>query len=155
MNLTYSSFFRSNDNLAIIQILDFFSPIVDDPYTFGQITVANFLSDVYAMGGKALTGITTDVARRFDEHQASGPRAAGYLRGRGPLQLVFKADVSDRVVALRLEYRIKRLTRAQKKILIQCPESLWEIVGGAKKDFPRYSGDYSVEHNAEIGRKDH
>jgi len=105
--------------------------------------------------GALYTGITTDVARRFAEHQASGPRAARYLRGRGPLQLVFKADVRDRVVALRLEYRIKRLTRAQKKILIQCPESLWEIVGGAKKDFPRYSGDYSVEHNAEIGRKDH
>ena len=57
MNLTYSSFFRSNDNLAIIQILDFFTPIVDDPYTFGQITVANFLSDVYAMGKKALTAM--------------------------------------------------------------------------------------------------
>ena len=57
MNLTYSSFFRSNDNLAIIQILHFFTPIVDDPYTFGQITVANFLSDVYAMGGKALTAM--------------------------------------------------------------------------------------------------
>ena len=57
MNLTYSSFFRSNDNLAIIQILHFFTPIVDDPYTFGQITVANFLSDVYAMGKKALTAM--------------------------------------------------------------------------------------------------
>ena len=57
MHLTYSYFFRSNDNLAIIQILDFFTPIVDDPYTFGQITVANFLSDVYAMGEKALTAM--------------------------------------------------------------------------------------------------
>ena len=45
------------DDLAIIQTLDFFTPIVDDPYTFGQISVANSLSDVYAMGGKPLTAM--------------------------------------------------------------------------------------------------
>ena len=44
-------------DLAIIQTLDFFTPIVDDPYTFGQISVANSLSDVYAMGGKPLTAM--------------------------------------------------------------------------------------------------
>lgn len=43
--------YRLTDELALIQTLDFFTPIVDDPYTFGQITVANALSDVYAMGG--------------------------------------------------------------------------------------------------------
>jgi selenide,water dikinase len=45
------------DDLAIIQTLDFFTPIVDDPFTFGQIAVANSLSDVYAMGGKPLTAM--------------------------------------------------------------------------------------------------
>jgi len=45
------------DDLAIIQTLDFFTPIVDDPYTFGQISVTNSLSDVYAMGGKPLTAM--------------------------------------------------------------------------------------------------
>jgi len=45
------------DDLAIIQTLDFFTPIVDDPYTFGQVAVANSLSDVYAMGGKPLTAM--------------------------------------------------------------------------------------------------
>jgi len=103
--------------------------------------------------GALYTGITTDVARRFDEHQASGPRAAGYLRGRGPLQLVFKADVSDRVVALRLEYKIKRLTRAQKKILIQCPESLWEIVGGAKRTFPVIPGIILLSITQKLGER--
>jgi len=44
-------------DLAIIQTVDFFTPIVDDPYTFGQIAVANALSDVYAMGGKPLTAM--------------------------------------------------------------------------------------------------
>jgi selenide,water dikinase len=45
------------DELAIIQTIDFFTPIVDDPYDFGQIAVANALSDVYAMGGKPLTAM--------------------------------------------------------------------------------------------------
>lgn len=45
------------DGLAIVQTVDFFTPVVDDPYTFGQIAVANSLSDVYAMGGKPLTAM--------------------------------------------------------------------------------------------------
>lgn len=49
--------YKLGEDLAIIQTIDFFTPIVDDPYTFGQIAVANALSDVYAMGGKPLTGM--------------------------------------------------------------------------------------------------
>ena len=49
--------YRLNDELALIQTIDFITPIVDDPYTFGQIAVANALSDVYAMGGKPLTAM--------------------------------------------------------------------------------------------------
>ena len=49
--------YKLTDELAIIQTMDFFTPIVDDPYTFGQIAVANALSDVYAMGGSALTAM--------------------------------------------------------------------------------------------------
>ena len=44
--------YRINDTTAMIQTLDFFTPVVDDPYTFGQIAAANSLSDVYAMGGE-------------------------------------------------------------------------------------------------------
>ncbi|AKA72111.1 selenide, water dikinase [Clostridium scatologenes] len=44
--------YKLNDEMAVIQTLDFFTPVVDDPYTFGQIAAANSLSDVYAMGGK-------------------------------------------------------------------------------------------------------
>lgn len=43
--------YKINDETAIIQTLDFFTPVVDDPYVFGQIAAANSLSDVYAMGG--------------------------------------------------------------------------------------------------------
>lgn len=43
--------YKINEDTAIIQTLDFFTPIVDDPYTFGQIAATNSLSDIYAMGG--------------------------------------------------------------------------------------------------------
>jgi len=49
--------YKLSENLAIIQTVDFFTPIVDDPYRFGQIAAANALSDVYAMGGKPLTAM--------------------------------------------------------------------------------------------------
>jgi len=49
--------YKLSDDLAIIQTIDFFTPIVDDPYDFGQIAAANALSDVYAMGGKPLTAM--------------------------------------------------------------------------------------------------
>jgi selenide,water dikinase len=49
--------FKLRDDLALVQTVDFFTPIVDDPYEFGRITVANSLSDVYAMGGKPLTAL--------------------------------------------------------------------------------------------------
>jgi len=43
--------YRLNDNEALVQTLDFFPPMIEDPYTFGQIAAANALSDIYAMGG--------------------------------------------------------------------------------------------------------
>ena len=49
--------YRITDDIAIIQTVDFFTPIVDDPYWFGQIAVANALSDVYAMGGVPKTAM--------------------------------------------------------------------------------------------------
>jgi selenide,water dikinase len=49
--------YKVNDELALIQTVDFFTPIVDDPYWFGQIAAANALSDVYAMGGEPKTAM--------------------------------------------------------------------------------------------------
>lgn len=49
--------YKINDELALIQTLDFFTPVVDDPYTFGQIAAANALSDVYAMGGDPILAL--------------------------------------------------------------------------------------------------
>ena len=49
--------YKLTDNLAIVQTLDFFPPMVDDPYIFGQIAAANALSDIYAMGGDVKTAL--------------------------------------------------------------------------------------------------
>jgi len=50
--------FRINDRQALVQTVDFFPPIVDDPYHFGRIAAANALSDIYAMGGRPLTALS-------------------------------------------------------------------------------------------------
>lgn len=62
------------------------------------------------------TGITTDVARRFMQHQNG--KGAKALRGRGELTLAFSAPVGERSLALRMEYRIKQLTKRQKERLV-------------------------------------
>jgi selenide,water dikinase len=50
--------YRISDSLALVQTVDFFTPIVDDPFLFGQIAAANSLSDVYAMGGKPILSLS-------------------------------------------------------------------------------------------------
>lgn len=62
------------------------------------------------------TGITTDVTRRLNQHQSG--KGAKALRGKGELSLVFSYSLGDRSLALRLEYRIKQLSRQQKDRLI-------------------------------------
>lgn len=49
--------FMLDEDLALVQTVDFFTPIVDDPYLFGQIAAANALSDLYAMGARPLTAM--------------------------------------------------------------------------------------------------
>jgi selenide,water dikinase len=49
--------YRLNDEMALVQTVDFFTPVVDDPYDFGRIAAANAFSDIYAMGGRPLTAL--------------------------------------------------------------------------------------------------
>ena len=65
------------------------------------------------------TGITTDVARRLAQHQAG--KGAKALRGKGELTLAFHCQVGDRSTALKLEYRVKQLSKIQKERLVNHP----------------------------------
>ena len=49
--------FRLTDEVALVQTVDFFTPVADDPYTYGRIAAVNALNDVYAMGGTPLSGL--------------------------------------------------------------------------------------------------
>jgi predicted GIY-YIG superfamily endonuclease len=69
--------------------------------------------------GTLYTGIATDVRRRIAEHARRGRRGAKYLRGRGPLRLVFVRAIGERGRALRIESRIKKLPKARKEALIR------------------------------------
>jgi selenide,water dikinase len=72
--------FRLSDDLALIQTVDFFTPVVDDPFLFGQISAANSLSDVYAMGGKPITclNIVAFPNNQFPLHVLSDILRGGY-----------------------------------------------------------------------------
>ena len=70
--------YKISDDLALVQTVDFFTPIVDDPYWFGQIAAANALSDVYAMGGEPKTAMNL-VAFPIDEMDLSVLR--GIIQG--------------------------------------------------------------------------
>jgi putative endonuclease len=66
--------------------------------------------------GSIYTGIATDVARRVAEHE-EGAKGAKYLRGRGPLELVFQREIGDRSLATKIEHRVKRFPRQHKEDL--------------------------------------
>jgi len=78
---------------------------------------------IRAVDGSLYTGVATDVDRRLVEHE-EGVRGARYLRGRAPLTLVYQQPVGDRGLALRLERRVKRLSKAEKESLVaDAPDS--------------------------------
>lgn len=67
--------------------------------------------------GHLYTGITTDVERRFLEHE-QGQIGAKYLRSQGPLQLVYQVTLGNRSLASKAEYRIKQLTKQKKEKIV-------------------------------------
>ena len=72
---------------------------------------------VRAVDGTLYTGVATDVDRRLGEHE-TGNRGARYLRGRGPLELAYRCRVGERGLALKVEHRLKGLTRTEKEELL-------------------------------------
>ena len=78
-------------------------------------------------------GVALDVDRRLEEHR-EGKRGAKYLRGRAPLELVLRRELGDRSLALKVELRIKKLSRKAKKNLIENPEMIDEIAQDCQVD---------------------
>jgi len=75
------------------------------------------------------TGITTDIHRRLQEHQGKDGKGAKYLKGKGPLTMVWQTPVKNRSMATKLEYQIKQLTRHNKEHLIQGNTEIQQSVG--------------------------
>ncbi len=78
--------------------------------------------------GSLYTGITTDVQRRLKEHQGKLPGGAKYTKGRMPtkVEVVWQSD--NRSLASKLEYRIKKLSKQDKELLIQEPQRMAQLL---------------------------
>jgi putative endonuclease len=87
-----------------------------------------YLYMVRCRDGSLYTGITVDVGRRLAEHRAGNNAGAKYLRGRGPLALVFQKQLGSRSLALGVESRVKKLSKARKEELVKDHARLSEIV---------------------------
>lgn len=68
--------------------------------------------------GTLYAGITTDVRRRFSEHETS-EKGAKYLRSKGPLQLVYQVKIGNHALALRTEREVKKLTKQEKEKIVK------------------------------------
>jgi putative endonuclease len=73
------------------------------------------------------TGISNDVSKRFEVHQSGSLKAAKYTRNRHPLQLVFSVEIGDRSTASRAEYRLKKLSKRSKELLVAGKTSLFNL----------------------------
>ena len=79
------------------------------------------------------TGVALDVERRLEEHR-EGKRGAKYLRGRGPLELVMSREVGDKGLALKVELRMKKLSRKAKERLVEKPDKVDELILACQAD---------------------
>ncbi len=77
--------------------------------------------------GSIYTGIATDVSRRISEHEDGG-KGAKYLRGRGPLELVFHREIGDRSLATKIERRVKRFPKEHKEDLSRMAGRIEDLV---------------------------
>ena len=77
-----------------------------------------FLYLIRCRHGRLYTGITTDVLRRFEEHKSHDKKGSKYLRGKSPLKLVMKKRIGDKSLALKIEAKVKKLSKAKKELLV-------------------------------------
>ncbi|MDO8716550.1 MAG: GIY-YIG nuclease family protein [Dehalococcoidales bacterium] len=88
--------------------------------------------------GSLYTGITTDVTRRLTRHREEGAAGAKYLKGRGPLTLVFKKKLGSNSLALKVERRVKKLSKAKKEELVRTGKSISEMIKQINEDVPLF-----------------
>ncbi len=77
--------------------------------------------------GSLYTGIATDVSRRVAQHK-DGEKGAKYLRGRGPLDLVFQQEIGDRSLASKIEHQVKQFPKAYKEDFGRLPDRIEELL---------------------------
>lgn len=77
-------------------------------------------------------GVTTDVDRRFQEHASNSKKGARYLRGKGPLALMWHQAIGDKREAMSIEYKIKQIDRKKKLSLIHGSLTLDDILASNK-----------------------
>ena len=87
-----------------------------------------YLYIIRTQNGHLYTGITTDVKRRVAEHEEGGAKAAKYLRGRGPLTLVFSQKTGGRSAASKAEWAVKQLSKEDKEALVAGQLALEKVV---------------------------
>ncbi|MEE8120385.1 MAG: GIY-YIG nuclease family protein [Anaerolineales bacterium] len=78
--------------------------------------------------GSLYTGISTDVARRFAQHRGEGVAGSKYLKGRVPLTLVFQKDLGNKSLALKVERKVKMLSKARKEELVRANAHIDKII---------------------------
>ncbi len=77
-----------------------------------------FLYLIRCKHGRLYTGITTDVERRFEEHKNSNNKGSKYLRGKAPLKLVLKKKIGNKSMALKIEAKVKKISKIRKELLV-------------------------------------
>ena len=89
--------------------------MIDDPAESQPVLWSVYL--IRTASNSLYCGVTTDVQRRFTEHQGN-KKGAKYLKGKGPLTLAWSEVVGDKRKAMQLEYRIKRLSKVKKEAIV-------------------------------------
>ena len=120
-----AAIYRLTDDLAIVQTVDFFTPIVDDPSLFGQVAAANSLSDVYAMGGRPISALTIVAFPTSERPEVLEEILRGGLLKMSEAACTVVGGHSIRDEELKFGYAVTGVIH---------PEKLWKNVGARSGD---------------------
>lgn len=87
-----------------------------------------FLYLIRCKDNSLYTGITTDVKRRFKEHQGNDRKGSKYLRGKAPLKLVLKKKIGNKSLSSKVEAKVKKLPKVKKEFLVKKKIRIKEII---------------------------